>query len=257
MNKLRFLVLITPVLTVISCTGKTEEKDVFDQPVKKDKAVVQFEERVKREVEAKLNIPATEKYTLEIKRAYLNADEKEDAVITVNRLEFAEQQAAKDPGGKRAELGYMGNFNHFFYYDGNLDKISIPMTISSSAKSPLKVSFDHVQSEAYQDLIIDYRIRNSAFRNYYLIENGALTLVFQWKLFDMVGSDQYEANFIEYNPGSYTLAKDILIYPGKIKNYSAKIPDIYTYEPQIEKNGPLQYRFFYDPGTMKYMTKKQ
>lgn len=253
------IVFLSLILILLSCTGNPEEKDVFDRPVKKEKdeGDVKFEQRAKREIEARLSIPATEKYKLEIKKAHLNADEKEDAIITVNRLDLAEKDAAKDKGGARSELGYMGNYNYFFYYDGKLDRISIPMLIGSSAKTPLKVSFANIQSEIYQDLLIEYRIRNSAFRNYYLIENGSLVLVFQWKLFDMVGMEAYEANYIEYAPGSLSLAKDILIYKGKIKNYSTKIPDVYRYDPEIEKDGPLLYRFFYDPGTMKYMTKKQ
>lgn len=252
------IVLLSLILILLACTAKPEEKNVFGQETKqKETADLKFEERVKREVEAKLNIPATEKYKLEVKKAHLNADEKEDAIITVNRLELAEKEAAEDKTGNRTKLGYMGNYNSFFYYDGKLDKISVPTAIGSSGKTPLKVSFDNIQSEIYQDLIVEYRIRNSAFRNYYLIENGTLVLVFQWKLFDMVGDETYEANYIVYEPGSLSLAKDILIYKGKIKNYSTKIPDIYRYDPEIQKGGPLIYRFFYDPGTMKYMTKKQ
>ncbi|MCE3295116.1 MAG: hypothetical protein K0R65_830 [Crocinitomicaceae bacterium] len=256
---MKYLVFSLLTLFLSSCVDPATDKDVFNQPVvkKKDKGEVSFEERMRREVEAKLSIPATEKYKFEIKKGYLNADEKEDAVITVNRLELAKYEAEKEKGGNRKELGYMGNYNFFFYYDGKIDKLSIPMPIGSSAKSPLKVSFENVQSEVYQDLIIEYRIRNSAFRNYYVIENGSLALVFQWKLFDMAGTDQYEANYIEYAQGSRSLAKDIIIYKGKIKNYSPKIPDVYQYNPEIEKDGPQLYRFFYDPASMKYMTQKQ
>ncbi|MGV3631527.1 MAG: hypothetical protein ACO1O6_09975 [Bacteroidota bacterium] len=252
------IVLLSLILILLSCTGKPEEKNVFGQETKpKETSDLKFEERIKREVEAKLSIPATETYQLEIKKAHLNADEKEDAVITVNRMELAQKEAADDKTGNRARLGYMGNYNYFFYYDGKIDKISIPMSIGSSGKAPLKASFDNIQSDIYQDLIIEYRIRNSAFRNYYVIENGSLALVFQWKLFDMVGDENYEANYIQYEPGSMSLAKDIIIYKGKIKNYSPKIPDVYSYSPEIEKNGPMLYRFFYDPASMKYMTKKQ
>ena len=252
-------------LSLISCSvlvflfscgePQTEEKDPAEENVEQSKTENKFEDRVRREVEAKLGIPATENYHIEIKKGHLNADEHEDAVISVNRHQLAEEEASKDK--TRKELGYMGNYNYFIYYDGKIDRVSIPMPIASSGKTPLKISFDNVQSEIYQDLIVEYRIRNSAFRNYYLIENGSLVLVFQWKLFDMVGTDNYEANYITYGTGSRSLAKDILIYKGKIKNYSTKIPNIYTYDPEIEKNGEELYRFFYDPGTMKYMTKKQ
>lgn len=253
---MRFLLFCSLLLLLFSCSSNEVEKDVFDNPIIKDKKNMTFEERVKREIEAKLNIPVTEKYALEIKKTHLNRDEKEDAIISVNRLNFAINEASKkDSPAKRAELGYMGNYNHFFYYDGKLDKISIPMTIASSSKSPLKINFNNIQSDIYQDVSIDYKIRNSAFRNYYLIESGSLILVFQWKLYDQVGLDSYEANYIDFSEGSISLVKDILIYKGKIKNYSKSIENVYTYDPTIEKDGDLLYRFFYDPKTAKYMTK--
>jgi hypothetical protein len=80
--------------------------------------------------------------------------------------------------------------------------------------------------------------------------------MFQWKLFDNVGTAYPEANFITYDKGSMSLFKDILIYTGKIKNYSPDIADVYTYNPEIEKAGGLQYRFFYDPRSLKYMTRE-
>ena len=130
------------------------------------------------------------------------------------------------------------------------------MKVPSSPKAPLKVIFENIQSEVYKDITIEYRIRNSAFRNYYLIANGNIQIMFQWKLFDNVGTAYPEANFITYDKGSMSLFKDILIYTGKIKNYSPAIPDVYTYNPEIEKAGGLQYRFFYDPRSLKYMTRE-
>lgn len=243
-------------LALFSCTNTEEKKDVFDQPIIENKNKMQFEERVKREIEAKLNIPATEKYTLKIYKEHLNSDEKEDAIITINRLEFAISESKKN-NSKLAEYGYMGNYNQFFFYDGKLDKISIPMNIGSSAKSPLKLTFENIQSDIYKDVIIDYRIRNSAFRNYYKLESSSLILVFQWKLYDMIGTDQYEANYLEYQSGTKSLARDIIVYKGKIKNYNKNIADIYSYEPTIEKGGEELYRFFFDPKTYKYMTPKK
>jgi hypothetical protein len=242
-------------IIISACKSNELEKDVFDNPIQDGTVNMSFEDRMKREVEAKLSIPVTEKYKIEFHKTHLNRDEKEDCIITVNRLNFAIDEASKEENpSKRAELGYMGNYNYFFYYDGKLDKISIPMTIASSAKSPLKVKFNNIQSDIYQDVSIEYRIRNSAFQNFYLIEGGSLVMVFQWKLFDQVGLDSYEANFISFENGSISLAKDILIHKGKIKNYSKEIPNVYDYNPTIEKDGDLLYRFFYDPKIAKYMT---
>lgn len=251
------LIFISLILVACSTQNNKENKENTKKDSSEKTATISnFETRIKREIEAKLNIPATEKYALAINKAHLNGDEKEDAIVTINRLEFALNEAAKTNTAKRAELGFMGNYNYFFYYDGALDRVSIPMPIASSAKAPLKVYFENIQSEIYKDAIIEYRIRNSAFRNYYLIENGSLGLVFQWKLFDQIGTDNYEANFISYQPGTITLAKDIIISKGKISNYSKNISNVYTYNPTIEKNGEELYRFFYDNRTGKYMTKK-
>lgn len=252
---MKFVVLSILFMAITACSENEQEKDVFNNPIIKKDDNLSFEDRLKREIEAKLSIPVTEKYTIEIKRAHLNNDDKKDAIITVNRLEFAIDEATKETNpAKRAELGYMGNYNYFFFYDGNRDKVSVPMLVASSAKSPLEIKFENIQSEFYQDVCIEYRIRNSKFRNYYLLENGAIQMIFQWKLFDLVGTADYEANFIEYQEGSISLAKDIVIYKGKIKNYSTKIDDVYTYNPIIEKSKEITYRFFYDPKTMKYMT---
>jgi hypothetical protein len=253
---MKFIILTALIIALSGCSSNGQEKDVFDNPIIEKKDDLSFEDRIKREVEAKLSIPVTEKYTIEIKKTHLNNDDKEDAIITVNRLNFAIDEAAKEVNPtKRAELGYMGNYNYFFFYDGKLEKVSVPVLVASSAKAPLEIKFENIQSEFYQDVCIEYRIRNSKFRNYYLLENGVIQLIFQWKLFDLVGTADYEANFIEYQEGSISLAKDILIYKGKIENYSTKIDDIYSYNPTIEKNQEVIYRFFYDPKTMKYMTK--
>lgn len=255
---MKFLVFLIILLLFFSCKNENTKKDFFSikpPPEKENKST--FNKRIKREVETKLNIPATEKYTLKIQFAHLNSDEKKDAVIAVNRLEFAEQEALNSENSfKRKELGYMGNYNCFFFYEGKSDKISIPLFIASSAKSPLKINIGGIQSTKHNNISVDYRIRNSAFRNYYFIENNSINLVFQWKLFDQIGFDIYEANYIEYEKGSISPAKNILIYKGKIKNYSTKIVDWYSYQPIIEKQKELLYRFFYDPKTMKYVTLK-
>lgn len=252
---LAYFIICTSAL-LFSCNGSTP-KEEDTPPLHKEKLEVAFEERVKNEIAAKLSIPGNEKYELKIYKEHLNGDDKEDAIITVNRLNYAMDVAAKDKTAKRAEFGYMGPYNYFFFYDGKLDRISVPLTISSSAKGSLGVKFENIQSQMYKDVMIEYRIRNSCFRNYYLIENGSLLLVFQWKVFDMVGTDNYEANYFSYQPGTLSLAKDIVISKGKIKNYSKNISDVYAYNPEIEKEGDELYRFFYDPREMAYMTKKQ
>lgn len=245
-------------LFFFSCSEQVKTGDENDTEQTETIAKGSFEERAKKEIAFKLNIPPDENFSIAVYKEQLNNDGVEDAVITVNRLEFAEKESAQSPKGEtKKAYGYMGSYNSFFLYDGKLDKISIPMLIASSAKAPLAVNFENVQSEEFKDVTITYRIRNSAFKNYYFFNNDQLMLVFQWKLFDQVGLDQYEANYIALDKGSYSLAKDFLIYKGKIKNYNKSIPDIYNYSPEIEKDGELTYRFFFDPKGFKYMTQSK
>ncbi len=259
MKRLFVLIFGVTALFLSSCSEQKEEEKVTDEFFKKKEkeVVLPFEQQVVCEVEGRLSIPRNEKYTYAVHKAFLNPDNEEDAIITVNRYNFALEEASRSANpAKNAEMGYIGNYNYFIYYDGKLKKFSNPIKVPSSPKAPLKVIFENIQSEVYKDISIEYRIRNSAFRNYYLIANGNIQIMFQWKLFDNVGTAYPEANFITYNKGSMSLFKDILIYTGKIKNYSPAIPDVYTYNPEIEKAGGLVYRFFYDPRSLKYMTRK-
>lgn len=245
------------IFALVSCNE--QESKTRNTLFKEDKPVVNesFEEQLVREIEGKLQIPRNEKYITKVYKAHLNSDNAVDAIITVNRYEFALSEASASPNpAKVAELGYTGNYNHFFYYDGLLKKFSNPIAVASSPKAPLKVVFENIQSDVFKDITIEYRIRNSAFRNYYLIHQGAIQLMFQWKLFDAIGTSNPEVNFIAMDKGSRSSFKDILIYPGKIVNYSPAISDIYTYNPSIVQNGAMVYRFFFEPSTLKYMTKK-
>lgn len=253
------IVLFILLIASFSCNQGVETKENDEQKASVDKNETKnfksFDERVKHVIMEKLSIPDNEKFDFEIHKEQLNSDEKEDAIILVNRLEFAINEASKTTNpAKRAELGYMGSFNHFIYYDGDKDDFSFPVVVPSSAKAPLKVYFEQIQSENYKDIVIEYRIRNSAFRNYYALRNLELELVFQWKTFDLIGENAYEANYFTYEEGTFCLVKDIVIYKGKIKDYSTDIVDIYNYKNEILKTNQLEYRFMFDPNKGKYVT---
>jgi hypothetical protein len=235
---------------VIQKNGKNFEN------IKNGKIDENIENRLRKEVISSLLIPVNEKFNFEIKFEHLNSDDKKDAIILVNRLNFAINEASKSNNpAKIAELGYLGAHNYFFYFDGKTKKLSIPIVIGSSAKAPLKVIFENIQSEFYKDIIIEYRIRNSAFRNYYLLKDLTLQLIFQWKLYDLLGTPNNESVFIEYKDGTLNLVKDILIYKGKIKNHKLNIENVYTFKPEIVSTNELKYRFFFDQNQSKYFTK--
>ena len=250
MKKLLFITLIG--FTFTNCN--TENKTEIEHPI--EETAIPFEEMVVRHIEADLNIPVKEKYDYKIYKAHLDNDSIIDAIITVNRLEFALEEAmSSGNSAKRAEIGFTGHYNYIFYFDGGLNKTSPSIPVPSSPHAELKVNFSNLASDIKQDFTVDYTIKNSLFRNYYFVFNHTPKQVFQWKIYDYLGEKNEEAIFIEYEDGSYSPIKDILIYDGKITN-SDNVEDIYHFNPIIEKNDNLLHRFFYLEKEGKYFTKK-
>ncbi len=252
MKKL-FLPLLILLLT--GCSEKKEDPmsamDNVEKPTHQS-----LEEMVNHHIEAQLSIPSTEKYSMKIYKEHLDGDDKMDAIITVNRLNFAMAEAEKSGNSaKMAEIGFTGNYNYIFYYDGMSNSITPPIVISSSPHAELKLKFENVQSDAYKDILVDYTIRNSQFRNFFTIMNHSPRLVFQWKIYDGLGTDQLEVNYLEFAPGTQSAAKDILVYNGNLEN-AASVKDIYQFEPKITKKGEVIHRFFYLDAQGKYFTQK-
>lgn len=245
-----FTISATLFLTVSCSQSSPEEKDAETAPKKKEA----FDKRFVKEIEAKLKITKTEKYSYKVYKADINGDGIRDAVITVNRLQYAEDQAiASGNVAKAVEVGYVGPYNLFFYYDGSLDLISDPIQVPSSPGRELDVHFESITSPDKKDIVIDYRVRNSGWRSYFTSSGqGTLSLMFQWKWFDHVGEATPEAlnHVLEANPRGQM--KDISIYESNIDNYSENVKDVYAYTPKITKKGALLYRFFYDPQVLKF-----
>jgi hypothetical protein len=246
------------VLLAAGCETPPAEKGPMDKPDAAPDKNMSFEQRAHREYQAQLQIPSTEKYTLQIFKAHLNADNSEDAIVTINRLEFAMDNAAKSKNpSKVVEFGYMGNNNYVMYYNGKTDKFSAPIVVASSAKTPLRIEFENIQSDVFKTVTVEYHINELAVKSYYFAMGNGIQLVFEWKLFDRAGTADYEANYLETGAtGEMSSYKDILIYKGKIQDYTTEIQDIYSYDPTILKSGGLLYRFFYDPRVGKYVTRK-
>jgi hypothetical protein len=187
----------------------------------------------------------------------LDGDDKMDAIITVNRLQFALDEAAKsDNSAKRAEFGFMGNHNYMFYYDGGLDKISPQIAIPSTPQAELKVSFENVSSDAYKDILIDFRVRNASYKDFYTVSNHTPRRIFQWKNFDGLGSDVSEAFTFKIEEGAVGLQKDILVMKANIVQPKKKV-DLFTFEPELTETNELVHRFFYNDQMGKYVTLKK
>ncbi len=236
--------------------GCTADKQVEKESDEANEPTENLESRIKRHVESALSIPSTENYTLEIWKENLDANAKVDAIITVNRLAFAMEEASKaNNTAQRASIGFMGNHNYIFYYDGELDKISPQIAVPSSPKRKLTISFEHITSEKYKDILIDYRILHASYKAFYTIKNHLPNRIFEWKNFDGLTEQTTESFLFKYEKGSYSEAKDILILEGSFMQPAAQA-DPYQFDPEIKPTDKLLYRFFYHPETGKYMTKK-
>jgi hypothetical protein len=251
----KYLFLFLP-LFIWSCKEKVandEQSNTEQQPATKGKqALATYADRM---VRAKLGIQANEKFELKIYRAQLDADGIEDAIITVNRLDFAMKEAMASPNAaKRAELGFMGNFNYFFFFDGKLDMLSPPLAIPSSPLLPLSVSFENISSPNFKDVLIDFRIRNASYKDFYTVSNHTPRRIFQFKNFDGLGTNLTEAYHFEYGAGSYGIQKNIFVMEGKLEALPAGA-DKNTYVPKIKPIEKIKYTFFYLESEAKYATK--
>ena len=212
--------------------------------------------RAIRHVEAKLNIAATERYTLEIHKQNLDGDDKEDAIITVNRFNYALEKARQSPNAaKLAEIGYVGNYNYIFYYDGALDLISPAIAVPSSPYLPLEISFEPITSTEYSDVLVTYRIRNSAYRAFFTVENHTPARYFEWPIFDELGTPRAKAFSFAYVSTAMNPRKNIQVYQAKI-TLSDTTTNFNVAKPLLTKESKVLYEFFYLPAQQKYVTKK-
>ncbi len=252
---MKYLYLLLPLL-IWSCqeeqTQEPTTETVQGPPTKGKQSLTNYADRM---VRAKLGIQANEKFELKIYRAQLDADGIEDAVITVNRLDFAMKEATASANpAKRAELGFMGNFNYFFFFDGKLDMLSPPIAIPSSPLLPLQVSFENISSTNYKDILIDFRIRNASYKDFYTVSNHTPRRIFQFKNFDGLGTTITEAYHFEYGAGSYGPQKNIFVMEAKLEALPNGA-DKNTFMPQLKPLEKIKYTFFYLESEAKYATK--
>ena len=212
--------------------------------------------RAARHVEAQLTIAGTEAYTMNISRANLDGDELEDAIITVNRFNYALEKAKQSPNAaKLAEIGYVGNYNYIFYYDGGLDLISPAIAVPSSPYLPLEISFEPITSTEYSDVLVTYRIRNSAFRAFFTVENHTPARYFEWPLYDELGTPRAQAFAFTYVSTAINPRKNIQIYQANI-TLADTVKNFNIAKPLINKQAKLLHEFFYLPAKQTYVTKK-
>lgn len=255
--------LIITLFALVACT-ETEKPDSHDDV---DPAIetkdpfegLSMKDAVELQIRRELSISADEPIDYQIYQEDCDGDDSLDAVITVNLLNRAVDDAIKSGKvAKMASIGYMGNYNFIIYRDGFSGKFSSAMPIASSPKAKLKVTFASILSEKQKEILVDYRILKAAYRNFFTVSNGHPLRVNQVKLFDALGTKDAVAFAVEYEDGSISSAKDIKLYEGKFTNPTFALPDdVYTFEPEITKKSTLHEHWFFNPRDMKYYLKKE
>ena len=234
-----------------------EESTPTEKNKKADKSELSFEERAKRAVEADLKINASEKYDIQIHSSYIDRDTLKDAVILVNRKQWAFERIKKNNNESFAKkTGYTEPYNNVFVYLGKYDKFISTPTIGSSAEYPLEVNFEVITNPSQKDFYIDYRIRNSMKRNYYSVRNDRVFMTFNCPVFDSIGAPKPKVYSIEHQESTVRLAKDIVLYEGEIPGYDpSKIENTNYYSPEeIVSTDELYVFFIFDKNSMSYVT---
>lgn len=254
---------ILTLFVLAGCT-QTEEPVVPNEFVDETDLVDPFEglstkDAIELHIRRELAISVDEPIDYQIYRDHCDGDDSLDAVIAVNLLDRAVDEAIKSGKvAKKAAIGYMGNFNYIIYRDGLTGKLSSAMAIASSPKAKLKVTFENIRSTNQKDILVDYRILNAAFRNFFTVTNGHLIRINQVKLFDAIGDKDAVGYTLEYEPGLISNSKDIVAYKGTFENPTFASPDdVYTFEPEITKTSVVHEHWFFNPEDMKYYLKKQ
>lgn len=250
----------------ISCNQDNDNKNSntgnknSDQPQKDIKITVDsdnFESFVRRKVESNLKIDASENYDLKIIEAYLDKDTLKDALILINREEFAIKKAKKEDKEKILKsFGYTASENYIYVFRGASQKVLTTPGIGSSIYHMLEAGLGELTSPGQNDFWVDYRFRNSMFRNYYTMRGDKLFLTLNCPIFDNIGEQEPDAYFIEHREVEARISKDIAIYEGGILNYDpSKIEDTYNFTPDsIVKKDDVFVYFIFDPSRNKFVT---
>ena len=251
--KLIYILFIIPFL--FSCTEEVVQKDTKEKPV----IIESVDQKITRHIEAALDIPATEKYTVEKFSAQLNTDDSLDMIITVNLLDRAMEKALKATNiATRVESSFMGRYNFLFFYDGATQKMSVEIPVPSSAMAKLNVQFEHIRSEAYYDALVEYKLENASFTRFFTIINRLPKEIFEMMNYQGLGDRNSEAFYVKYGDGSYSLAKDIFIYKGELEKVNFDKPKkIYDYKPTIKETDILERQWFFNDNDFKYYTNKK
>lgn len=259
------IVSIIICIICISCNNLNKESEI-DNRVPSENENIPIPDSIKQDFSKHLmytlqgvfQISPGENYKSSVLDVDYNGDGIQDKIITINRLEKAnfDLKNHENPA-KMLEMGQMGNYNHFIIYNGKDSSFNSPVTIPSSPYLPLSIHAIALQNDIKSELQVDYRIRNAAYRAYYTIYKEQTKMVFQWKLFDGLGTNDTEAySFDINNSGISSNFKDIIIYKADLENLP-KNENANTFNPKCSRKGPIFTTFFYLDKEGKYFTKQK
>ncbi len=244
---------------IVGCdTQKTEDNDNPIDQIDSNKKGKKTREELVRNIENQLKILPTEDYTIDFYDSDLDTDDEPDQVITVNLLERAKKEAiAKNSVENREKTGYVGNFNYLFYVDGKTGTITSPVAVPSSPHFKLLVDFDYVTSPTHKDIIVDFRIRRSQYRQYYTIRERAPFQVAESEVFEHLGDDSLKTYAVVLEEMPNELWKSIAVYEAESTSKKIeKLEDSYSYTPEIKKSNTLVRRWYFSPQYLKYYLRK-
>lgn len=259
-----FKKIATLALTVFLLSSCAENADKAEEQVNaevkeeaKQETAITKEQQIARLVENELNIPATEEYDIQILYKNIDADTLEDALVLVNRKEAGFQNAKlNDREHFFANTGYTGLFNYVFVWLGNSKSLLKTTPVGSNVNYALRAEFLELTSKAHTDFYVEYRVKNSLYRNYYTVRGKEIFLTLSCPVFDEVGEPNPIVYDIQHRESSVRLSKDIALYRSQFLDYNpAEIEDVNAYEPKgIMSSDDLYVYFIFDDNKKKYVT---
>ncbi len=246
-------------LLLFSCSWE-DQNVIFEDAVTPDTlevSTLSLEDEIKRQIELSLDIPRNEEYDIQFHYDYINRDTLMDIIILVNREAYAFQKSQRENKLSFLEyMGFTGPYNYVFVKLGGSKKVIQAPPVGSSVFHPLIIHFEPITIPGQNDFYVQYRSRNSMFRNYYTIRGEEIYLTFNCPEFDLIGEENPKAYYIEHSESTVRTAKDIALYHGIIPNYtSTEIEDVNNFTPSnIQSTGELFVYFIFDEKTKKYKT---
>ncbi len=253
---------IVPLIILVSCKEELpetvqNEKETQEMMLNEipDSLKKDFSTYLSLTLQGTFQILPNEKYNSSFIETDFDGDGIMDKIISVNRLERANLDLKNDDNpSKMLEMGQMGNYNHVLLFNGRDSLFYSPLTIPSSPYLPLKIESIRLKNDIKSEIQIDYRIRNASYRSIYSVQRNQAKLIFQWKLFDGLGTTQSEAYVIEVGvSGKTSEYKDLNIYKAELESLPNN-KDANTYNPKLIRTGEIFTTFFYLDKENKYFT---